>query len=427
MNTSGNQKVIFSPLLCNMSIQQNTNAPLYFTKSMLLMDSQQTLRPVPIGGTESDLTELSWLTNGMNVLSKTASTDGQSDLRCIQEKENFSNIDDLDSSFSSTISSISFSSLSSSSASCINTKKSGIQAKNGQKRDTCPMNLTKDTPITSIEQFKAFFNRKKPPLTINCLIFMAIEESASKCLPVRDIYNWIETNFPSYKSLAHGWKSSIRHNLSFSKCFRKMDRLESCKYFKSKNLTGHNASKQRLSSSFGTCWKVNTNCRDYLIYALRKSSFWTKYNRFYPNLVDLVQNSHCDSIVSNHHVYHAQPHPNKACVRKDKKQQECHKHDIMDEDVSSSSLSWLTNTSSSLSTSYLSDNDDNNNNDDVAKAAEILVSNKLTNSKRQLFHHKPFSYLNLNNHATVSIINSDLEFEVASTLVRMKSLIETRN
>jgi hypothetical protein len=294
--------------------------------------------------------------------------------------------------------------------------------------------LQNDT-ITSIEQLKTYFNKKKPPLTINCLIFMAIEDSANKCLPVRDIYDWIETSFPCYQTLTNGWKSSIRHNLSFSKCFSKMDRLESCKYLRLSNTMASGVSKQRLSPAFGTCWKVNAECRDYLIHALKKSSFWLKYSRFYPNLVDLVHSSHYDhqaNAVFDHQTCHIHRHPSIRTQHK-KFRKHTNKHDTMEEDVTSTnSLSWLMNTSSSLSLAHLTDNDNTDDADetdacgvdDVTKAAEILVSNKLTNLTKQL-HNKTFSQLNLKN-ATTNILNSDLEIEVASTLVRMKSLIETR-
>ena len=58
---------------------------------------------------------------------------------------------------------------------------------------------------------------------------MALQESKDQCLPVREIYEWIEVNFPFYMNVSKngGWKSSIRHNLSFSKCFKKVERRNS--------------------------------------------------------------------------------------------------------------------------------------------------------------------------------------------------------
>ena len=64
----------------------------------------------------------------------------------------------------------------------------------------------------------------KPPLSFACMIFMAIESSPRKMLPVKDIYEWIIWMFPYYHTARPGWKNSVRHNLSLNKCFRKVDR-----------------------------------------------------------------------------------------------------------------------------------------------------------------------------------------------------------
>lgn len=64
----------------------------------------------------------------------------------------------------------------------------------------------------------------KPPYSFSCLIFMAIEDSPTKRLPVKEIYNWIVTNYPYFQNAPTGWKNSVRHNLSLNKCFRKVDK-----------------------------------------------------------------------------------------------------------------------------------------------------------------------------------------------------------
>lgn len=69
----------------------------------------------------------------------------------------------------------------------------------------------------------------KPPLSFACMIFMAIESSPTKTLPVKDIYDWIMWKFPYYQCAAGGWKNSIRHNLSLNKCFKKVERFSSSK------------------------------------------------------------------------------------------------------------------------------------------------------------------------------------------------------
>ena len=64
----------------------------------------------------------------------------------------------------------------------------------------------------------------KPPYSFSCLIFMSIEDSPQKKLPVKDIYNWILTHFPYFQNAPTGWKNSVRHNLSLNKCFKKVDK-----------------------------------------------------------------------------------------------------------------------------------------------------------------------------------------------------------
>lgn len=64
----------------------------------------------------------------------------------------------------------------------------------------------------------------KPPYSFPSLIFMAIENSSRKMLPVKDIYTWVLEHFPYFKSAPTGWKNSVRHNLSLNKCFKKVDR-----------------------------------------------------------------------------------------------------------------------------------------------------------------------------------------------------------
>lgn len=64
----------------------------------------------------------------------------------------------------------------------------------------------------------------KPPYSFSSLIFMAIESSSSKALPVKDIYAWIVEHFPYYQNSPSGWKNTVRHNLSLNKCFKKLDK-----------------------------------------------------------------------------------------------------------------------------------------------------------------------------------------------------------
>lgn len=64
----------------------------------------------------------------------------------------------------------------------------------------------------------------KPPYSFSCLIFMAIEDSPIKALPVKEVYAWILDHFPYFRTAQAGWKNSVRHNLSLNKCFRKVDK-----------------------------------------------------------------------------------------------------------------------------------------------------------------------------------------------------------
>jgi hypothetical protein len=138
---------------------------------------------------------------------------------------------------------------------------------------------------------------------------MAVQESKEKCLPVREIYEWIEDNFPYYKNASNGgWKSSIRHNLSFSKCFKKMDRNESVlhrvKHQENKpSLYNLNGRKKRAPNSTGTCWKVNPECKSYLVQTLKKSAFWFHNSKSYPNLSKYINNY-------NQNEYKPPPKPN---------------------------------------------------------------------------------------------------------------------
>lgn len=67
----------------------------------------------------------------------------------------------------------------------------------------------------------------KPPYSFSSLIFMAIEDSPGKKLPVKDIYEWIVNNFPYYRTAPGGWRNSVRHNLSLSKSFCRIQRDKS--------------------------------------------------------------------------------------------------------------------------------------------------------------------------------------------------------
>ncbi|XP_077389062.1 uncharacterized protein LOC144026329 [Festucalex cinctus] len=93
----------------------------------------------------------------------------------------------------------------------------------------------------------------KPPYSFSSLIFMAIEESADKRLPVKDIYGWIVNKFPYYRTASAGWRNSVRHNLSLSKSFCRLERDKS------------------QSAGKGSLWRVNPEHRASLLEVLRKT------------------------------------------------------------------------------------------------------------------------------------------------------------
>ncbi|XP_069493534.1 forkhead box protein N3 isoform X3 [Ambystoma mexicanum] len=95
----------------------------------------------------------------------------------------------------------------------------------------------------------------KPPYSFSCLIFMAIEDSPNKRLPVKDIYNWILEHFPYFENAPTGWKNSVRHNLSLNKCFKKVDKDRS------------------QSIGKGSLWCIDPEYRQNLIQALKKTPY----------------------------------------------------------------------------------------------------------------------------------------------------------
>lgn len=93
----------------------------------------------------------------------------------------------------------------------------------------------------------------KPPYSFACLIFMAIEESPTKSLPVKDIYKWIEDNFDYFRSAPNGWKNSVRHNLSLNKSFKRIDK------------------QKGQAPGKGSLWTVDPLNRCSLLQALKKT------------------------------------------------------------------------------------------------------------------------------------------------------------
>lgn len=107
----------------------------------------------------------------------------------------------------------------------------------------------------------------KPPLSFACMIFMALESSPTKTLPVKQIYEWVQWKFPYYQSASPGWKNSIRHNLSLNKCFKKVEKFS--KRVRERKIEGGGQKiKQRIRYMYCTCsrfkrgllWKEKVCC-----------------------------------------------------------------------------------------------------------------------------------------------------------------------
>ncbi|KTG03022.1 hypothetical protein cypCar_00005147, partial [Cyprinus carpio] len=104
------------------------------------------------------------------------------------------------------------------------------------------------------------FSPAKPPYSFSSLIFMAIEDSPEKRLPVKGIYEWIVENFPYYREAPGGWRNSVRHNLSLSKSFQRIHRDKS------------------QSVGKGSLWRVCPEYRPALLEVLRKTHYCHRTN-----------------------------------------------------------------------------------------------------------------------------------------------------
>lgn len=89
-------------------------------------------------------------------------------------------------------------------------------------QDGSDLSLLASDPLNTIHEVDK--SLRKPAYSFSTLIFMAIENAKDKRLPVKEIYQWIQDNFPYFQKAPIGWKNSVRHNLSLNKSFKKVDK-----------------------------------------------------------------------------------------------------------------------------------------------------------------------------------------------------------
>lgn len=71
----------------------------------------------------------------------------------------------------------------------------------GTGDDSVHKSITSVPPVT----YNPHLHRNaKPPYSFSSLIFMAIESSPNKALPVKDIYQWIVEHYPYYQTAPSG-------------------------------------------------------------------------------------------------------------------------------------------------------------------------------------------------------------------------------
>ncbi|GMT29318.1 hypothetical protein PFISCL1PPCAC_20615, partial [Pristionchus fissidentatus] len=64
---------------------------------------------------------------------------------------------------------------------------------------------------------------KRPQVSYPVLIALALMNSITYSLPLPQIYSSICKLYPYYRTAADGWKNSIRHSLTTSKCFERVE------------------------------------------------------------------------------------------------------------------------------------------------------------------------------------------------------------
>eukprot|EP00049_Salpingoeca_infusionum_P004256 m.76261 g.76261 ORF g.76261 m.76261 type:complete len:377 (+) comp12482_c0_seq7:173-1303(+) len=84
--------------------------------------------------------------------------------------------------------------------------------------------LTSMDWLTHVNVGKTPEDDGKPQYSYATLISFAINSHPDKRMTLAEIYDWIQDNYTYFKSSDKGWKNSVRHNLSLSKMFKKVQR-----------------------------------------------------------------------------------------------------------------------------------------------------------------------------------------------------------
>lgn len=74
-------------------------------------------------------------------------------------------------------------------------------------------------------------NFQKPDLSYVELVGRAILSASEDTVLLADIYEWILSNYPYFRTAKASWKSSVRHHLSVSECFSKGTRARNGRGF----------------------------------------------------------------------------------------------------------------------------------------------------------------------------------------------------
>ncbi|CAD6184772.1 unnamed protein product [Caenorhabditis auriculariae] len=96
---------------------------------------------------------------------------------------------------------------------------------------------TSPTDVSSLPYKNVFFpmpsfidvlsqssQQPKPQHSYIGLIAMAILSSPNQKMVLSEVYDWIMSNYPYFRTRGAGWRNSIRHNLSLNDCFVKAGR-----------------------------------------------------------------------------------------------------------------------------------------------------------------------------------------------------------